>query len=155
MRDFIHAERDHGRRVLIAAYSAGSADRLKSLLRDRGVANPVTIARWADFAGIKLGQVALSVLAIEHGYRFADAALVTEQDILGDRLARAPRRRANYHDFVAEVASLNTGDLVVHAEHGVGRYDGLVTLDVAGAPHDGLRVVYADDDKLFVPVENI
>ncbi|MGH7089703.1 MAG: DEAD/DEAH box helicase, partial [Stellaceae bacterium] len=155
VRDFVLAERDVGRRVLVAAYSAGSAERLKTLLRDRGVANPVVIEHWADFAAIELGQVALAVLAIEHGYRFADAALVTEQDILGDRLARPPRRRASYQDFVPEVAGLGQGDLAVHAEHGIGRYDGLVTLDVGGAPHDCLRVLYAGDDKLFVPVENI
>jgi transcription-repair coupling factor (superfamily II helicase) len=155
VRDYVLDERDHGRRVLVAAYSAGSADRLKSLLRDHGVAVTTVIEHWSDFAGVGLGEVALAVLAIEHGYRFEDASLVTEQDILGDRLARPPRRRANYQDFVAEVASLNPGDLVVHAEHGIGRYDGLVTLDVAGAPHDCLRVVYAGDDKLFVPVENI
>jgi len=155
VRDFIRDERDHGRRVLVAAYSAGSAERLRTLLRDHGVTASVVIERWADFAQVALGQVALAVLAIEHGYRFGDAALVTEQDILGDRLARPPRRRASYQEFVAEVASLVQGDLVVHAEHGVGRYDGLVTLDVAGAPHDCLRVIYAGDDKLFVPVENI
>ncbi len=155
VRDHILDERDHGRRTLVAAYSLGSAERLRTLLRDHGVTNPTVIQRWSDFAAIPLGQAALAVLALEHGYRFADMALVTEQDILGDRLARPARRRANYQDFVAEVASLTQGDLVVHSEHGIGRYDGLVTLDVAGAPHDCLRVVYAGDDKLFVPVENI
>ena len=156
VRDHILDERDHGRRTLIAAYSQGSAERLKTLLRDHGVSNPTVIGGWPEFADIALGQAALAVLPLEHGYRFDDLALVTEQDILGDRLARpATRRRANYQDFVAEVASLTQGDLVVHAEHGIGRYDGLVTLDVAGAPHDCLRVLYAGDDKLFVPVENI
>jgi transcription-repair coupling factor (superfamily II helicase) len=155
VRDHIHEERDAGRRTLIAAYSAGSAERLKSLLRDHGIADPMTVETWADFDRVPLGGVGLAVLAIEHGYRFADLALVTEQDILGDRLSRPPRRRANYQDFIAEVAALAPGDLVVHAEHGIGRYDGLETLDVAGAPHDCLRLFYAGDDKLYVPVENI
>ncbi len=155
VRDFVHAERDAGRRMLIAAYSAGSAERLRSLLRDHGIPDPRPVGHWQDFAGIPLGGVGVAVLAIEHGYRFADAVLVTEQDILGDRLARPPRRRASYHDFVAEVAALTPGDLVVHSEHGIGRYDGLETLEVAGAPHDCLRVIYAGDDKLYVPVENI
>ena len=44
---------------------------------------------------------------------------------------------------------------MVHVDHGIGRYDGLVTLEVAGAPHDCLRVLYDGGDKLFVPVENI
>jgi len=155
VRDHIHAERDAGRRTLIAAYSAGSAERLASLLRDRGVADPIMVGSWTDFARVPLGGVGLAVLAIERGYRFADTALVTEQDILGERLSRPPRRRANYQDFIAEVAALSPGDLVVHAEHGIGRYDGLETLEVAGAPHDCLRVTYAGDDKLYVPVENI
>jgi transcription-repair coupling factor (superfamily II helicase) len=114
------------------------------------------VEHWQDFAAVPLqGAAGVGVLAIEHGYRFGDAAVITEQDILGDRLARPPRRRANYQDFIAEVSALSLGDLVVHAEHGIGRYAGLETLDVAGAPHDCLRVLYAGDDKLFVPVENI
>ena len=47
------------------------------------------------------------------------------------------------------------GDLVVHADHGIGRYEGLETLAVGGAPHDCLRIVYAQGDKLYLPVENI
>lgn len=50
---------------------------------------------------------------------------------------------------------MNEGDLVVHIDHGIGRYKGLETLQVGGAPHDCVCLVYADDDKLFVPVENI
>jgi hypothetical protein len=71
------------------------------------------------------------------------------------RLARTPRRRRNLDQFIAEVNNLSPGDLVVHADHGIGRYEALETIDVAGAPHDCLRVLYAGDDKLFVPIENI
>jgi transcription-repair coupling factor (superfamily II helicase) len=81
--------------------------------------------------------------------------LLGEQDILGDRLARPPRRRRSLDDFITEAAALSSGDLVVHTEHGIGRYEGLETIDVAGAPHDCLKVLYAGDDRLFVPVENI
>src|ERR1700741_1169497 len=90
--------------------------------------------------------LARAVLAIERGFRFEDTVLVTEQDMLGERLSRPPRRRANYDQFVAEVATLQPGDVVVHAEHGIGRYDGLATLEVGGAPHDCLRVIYSGDD---------
>ncbi len=155
VRDYLREEREAGRRILIAAYSTGSAERLKSVLRDHGVEAADMTARWEDFRALPANSVGLAVLAIEHGYQFDDTAVLTEQDILGDRLARPPKRRANFDQFIAEVSSLQLGDLVVHAEHGVGRYDGLVTLEVAGAPHDCLRVIYAGDDKLFVPVENI
>ncbi len=155
VRDHIALEQGEGRRVAIAAYSTGSAERLKSLLHDHGVAEATLVEHWPAMAALPPRTVGFAVINIEHGYRFDGHSLITEQDILGDRLARPNRRRANSDHFVAEVSALTEGDLVVHAEHGIGRYDGLVTLDVAGAPHDCLRVIYAGDDKLFVPVENI
>ena len=99
--------------------------------------------------------VGLALLPLEQGFATDDLLLLGEQDILGDRLARTPRRRRNVDEFITEAASLSPGDLVVHAEHGIGRYEGLETIDVAGAPHDCLKVLYAGDDRLFVPVENI
>jgi transcription-repair coupling factor (superfamily II helicase) len=155
VRDHLRDERDEGRRALIAAYSAGSADRLRSVLQEHGLDDLRAVASWDAFMAAPPSAVGFAVLPLEHGYTAAGATLLTEQDILGDRLARPPKRRVNYDQFVAEVAALQPGDLVVHVEHGIGRYDGLVTLQVAGAPHDCLRVVYAGDDKLFVPVENI
>jgi transcription-repair coupling factor (superfamily II helicase) len=155
VRDHLRAEQREGRRILIAAYSAGSAERLKTLLQERGLEDLPMAASWDAFLAAPAAGAGLAVLAIEHGYSFDGAALVTEQDILGDRLARPPKRRANFDQFISEVSALQPGDLVIHVEHGIGRYDGLVTLEVAGAPHDCLRVIYAGDDKLFVPVENI
>jgi transcription-repair coupling factor (superfamily II helicase) len=152
VRDYLRAEQEQGRGILIAAYSAGSADRLKLVLAERGLDDLSPVASWDEFSP---GSLGLAVLAIEHGYSALGTTVITEQDILGDRLARPPRRRTNFDQFIAEVAALQEGDFVVHVEHGIGRYDGLVTLEVAGAPHDCLRVIYAGDDKLFVPVENI
>src|SRR4029077_319089 len=57
--------------------------------------------------------------------------------------------------FIHEAGGLSPGDLIVPDEHGIGRYEGLETIDVAGAPHDCLKVLYAGDDRLIVPVENI
>ena len=57
--------------------------------------------------------------------------------------------------MLAEAAALSQGDLIVHQEHGVGRYEGLKTLDVQGAPHDCLDLCYHGGDKLYLPVENI
>ncbi len=155
LRAQIETYEKSGRHVLIVAYSAGSADRLKSVMTDHGMAEPAPVADWAAFQALPKSAPGLAVLPLEKGYVANGAALITEQDILGDRLSRPARRRTNLDHFIAEVSALNPGDLVVHEEHGIGRYDGLVTLEVAGAPHDCLRVIYAGDDKLFVPVENI
>lgn len=58
-------------------------------------------------------------------------------------------------DFIADVSALSIGELVVHIEHGIGRFMGLENITAGGAPHDCLKILYANDAKLFVPVENI
>lgn len=149
------AERRAGRRIVVAAYSEGSAGRLAHLLGEHGLERVEPAQTWPDIEGLPQRAVAVTVLGLERGFRFDTALFVTEQDILGDRLVRRSRRRRTADQFIAEASALSEGDLVVHMDHGIGRYEGLETLDVGGAPHDCLRIVYDGNDKLFVPVENI
>jgi transcription-repair coupling factor (superfamily II helicase) len=143
-----------GRQVALAAWSAGSRDRLAHILSERGLAtSPVEAA--ADIAGVAKGTIALATLGLDRGFVAGDLAIVAEQDLLGERIARPPRRRRRADQFIAEASEIEVGDLVVHEDHGIGRYDGLVTLTVSGAPHDCLRLLYDGDGKLFLPVENI
>jgi len=110
---------------------------------------------WPQALALPKPTVALAVLGIESGFETEDAAFISEQDILGDRLVR-PRRAARRADnFIAEATSLAPGDLVVHVDHGIGRFAGLQAIEAAGAPHDCLEIRYADDTKLFLPVENV
>ncbi|CAK0779965.1 Transcription-repair-coupling factor [Azospirillaceae bacterium] len=155
VRDHITALRTENRRVVIAGYSTGSRDRLTAVLNDHDITGLEPTERWSDIQHFDRSITAMIVLPIEHGFVSPDLAIITEQDILGDRLARPPRQRRRAANFIAEASGLSTGDLVVHVDHGIGRYDGLVTLDISGAPHDCLRLVYEGGDKLFVPVENI
>jgi transcription-repair coupling factor (superfamily II helicase) len=97
----------------------------------------------------------LVTLGIERGFVADGIGCVSEQDLLGERISRPARRRKRADQFIAEATEIAEGDLVVHADHGIGRYDGLVTLHVTGAPHDCLRLLYDGNDKLFLPVENI
>jgi transcription-repair coupling factor (superfamily II helicase) len=101
------------------------------------------------------GQVALAILPLDHGFTTADVALLTEQDMLGDRLVRRRKRRKSADAFLSELATLSPGDLVVHADHGIGRYEGLTRIPVGTSPHDCVALEYAGGDKLYVPVENI
>jgi transcription-repair coupling factor (superfamily II helicase) len=150
-----------GLRPMLAAWTNGSRERLANLLRENGVkAQPVEA--FAHAAALPRDVVALAVLPIERGFTAPAAkgerlglALTGEQDLLGERIARPPRKRKRADQFLADATEIAEGDLLVHQEHGIGRYEGLVTLEVSGAPHDCLRLVYAGDDKLFVPVENI
>ena len=155
VREYLDAERKAGRHAAIAAYTEGSADRLATVLREHGLADLRRIAGGAALARLPHSAVGLAILPLEQGFTTDSLTFLGEPDILGDRLARAPRRRRNLEDFITEAGALSSGDLVVHAEHGIGRYEALETIDVAGAPHDCLKVLYAGDDRLFVPVENI
>ncbi len=101
------------------------------------------------------GGIALAVIQLDHGFTGAEVALLTEQDMLGDRLVRRRKRRKGADAFLSELATLTPGDLVVHADHGIGRYEGLTQIPVQKAPHDCVALEYAGGDKLYVPVENI
>ncbi len=149
-------QRAEGRRMVISALTVGSRDRLAALLRDHGVAGGIAVETWADVAAAPAEAVCLVVVPLERGFRAPGLCVVSEQDILGDRLAQPRRKKARKAEtFIADASALAEGDLVVHAEHGIGRYEGLETVNAGGAPHDCLRLLYADGDKLFVPVENI
>ena len=155
VRDYLEAEQKSGRKTAIAAFSEGSADRLAAVLRERGATDLQRVADGVALSALPNSTIGLAVLPLEQGFATDALVLLGEQDILGDRLARTPRRRRNLDQFITEATTLTPGDLVVHADHGIGRYEALETIDVAGAPHDCVRVLYAGDDKLFVPVENI
>ncbi len=143
-----------GRRIVIAAWSRGSRERLAHLLSEQGF-TAQGCDRWDDVATLPRATIGLITLGLERGFVADKLALVSEQDLLGERIARPPRKRKRADQFIAEATELAEGDLVVHQDHGIGRYDGLVTLDVGGAPHDCLRLLYDGNDKLFLPVENI
>ena len=143
------------RRVVFASYSDGARDRMKTMLADHGVKNPVEIARWEELEDAPAKQVGLMVWRLEQGFETDDIAVIAEQDILGDRLVRQTRKSKKAENFLTEASGLATGDLVVHVEHGVGRYVGLQTIEAMGAPHDCLALEYAGQTKLYLPVENI
>ena len=150
----LNALRNQQKRVVIACWTAGSADRMGGVLADHGVTPITMVAHWADVQKLHPSAVAVVVLGLEAGYETKDLAVFSEQDILGDRLVRRQSRQKRAANFIVEAAALSTNDLVVHVDHGIGRYLGLKTIEAAGAPHDCLELQY-DGGKLFLPVENI
>ncbi|MEL7349669.1 MAG: DEAD/DEAH box helicase, partial [Pseudomonadota bacterium] len=125
--------------------------RLSGLLAEQGLSDTETAEDWR---GIRPG-LTLMVWALEAGFTCREATVVAEQDVLGDRLIRRGRRSRRAENFLTEAQSLMTGDLVVHVDHGIGRYLGLETVQAAGAPHECLSLEYAGQSKLYLPVENI
>jgi len=144
-----------GKRVVLAAWSEGSRERLGHVLSERGLSDLRPVGSWSEALALPKAAVGLAVLGLEAGFESADAAVISEQDVLGDRLARPQRRHRRAQDFIAELTSLSAGDLVVHVDHGIGRFVGLKTIEALGAPHDCLELHYAEDSRLFLPVENL
>jgi transcription-repair coupling factor (superfamily II helicase) len=143
-----------GRKVVLASYTKGARERLSGLLEDHGLKTQKQVGSWQEALGSKT-QPALLVLPLDHGFSTPDVAVLTEQDMLGDRLVRRRKRRKSADAFLAEIASLSPGDLVVHADHGIGKYEGLTQVPVSKTPHDCVAIEYAGGDKLYLPVENI
>ena len=143
-----------GRRVIFASWSAGSADRLGAMLADHGLRGVPLAPYWQAARAADPKRPQRAVLPLERGFETESLAVISETDILGDRLAR-PQRRRRAANFLAEASALSPGDVVVHIDHGIGRYAGLKTLEIMQAPHDCLELHYAAESKLYLPVENI
>jgi transcription-repair coupling factor (superfamily II helicase) len=144
-----------GKRVVIALWSEGARERMRHVLADHALADLASVESWPQALALPRSQVGLAVLGVESGFETAEAAVIGEQDILGDRLVRPRRAARRAENFIAEVTSLAAGDLIVHVDHGIGRFIGLRAIEAAGAPHDCLEIHYAGGDKLFLPVENV
>ena len=146
--------RKQQRKVVLASYTAGARERLAGLLEDHGLKSLKLADSWQQALGART-EAALVVLPLDHGFNAPEVAVLTEQDMLGDRLVRRKKRRKSADAFLAELSALTPGDLVVHMEHGIGRYEGLTSVMVGKAPHDCVALTYAGGDRLYVPVENI
>ena len=141
-------------RRIIGCFSEGSRERLFSLMGEYGVTDMTFAENWAEAEKKAASKIVLAVMPLMHGFKGGNWCLVSEQDILGERQNRRIKK-VTAKDFIADVSALNVGELVVHIEHGIGRFMGLENITAGGAPHDCLKIIYANDAKLFVPVENI
>lgn len=151
---------DMAMRVVIAARAETQAERLVGLLRHRGVEcrsrHGQFDPRWLDdphdrsVVLVAVGPLARGVVAPGEAL-----VLVTEEEIFGRRAKRRAARAATSaagRPFIEDLRSLSVGDLVVHVEHGVGRYQGLVHKSIGGMTVDLIQVEYAGGDKLYLPV---
>ncbi|MDA3859078.1 MAG: transcription-repair coupling factor [Roseovarius sp.] len=151
LKDHVEAKLANGP-VLVASYSEGARERLEGLLEDEGLLGAVTVI---DARRIARRGLHLAVWPLEHGFESPDLTVIAEQDVLGERLIRSAGRRRKAENFLTEAQSLSAGDLVVHVDHGIGRYLGLEVITAAGAAHECLVLEYAETARLYLPVENI
>ncbi len=166
LADHVRATREE-RDIIVASWSEGARDRLKGLLEDQGLSDLRLIDDARDIEGAGFAgrsgtekpasprPLHLAVWPLEQGFTGGGLAVISEQDVLGDRLIKPHRKTRRAENYLTEAQTLSPGDLVVHVDHGVGRYKGLETIEAMGAPHECLALEYAGGDRLFLPVENI
>jgi transcription-repair coupling factor (superfamily II helicase) len=138
--------------VIIACYTEGSRERIKHLFDNNEIPCKVVDSLKAAY---RSNVPALVLLPLEHGFSDAKSIILTEQDLFGDRIIRAAKKKSLSEKFLKEASGFNIGEVVVHKEHGIGRFEGLETLTVAEAQHDCLKLIYDGGDRLYLPVENI
>jgi len=152
LRDFLDTFEG---RVLFAADSAGRREQLFDLLSGRGLA----LSRIADWQAFKEDRhrIGVTIAPLDNGVLLPSAgiALISEQQLFGERTR--PRRRKRHNDrdpetIIRQLNDLEPGSPVVHEEYGIGRYHGLTTLETGGITAEFLHLEYADGDKLYVPV---
>jgi len=142
--------------LVLASYSGGSRQRLAGLVADHGLTSTAIADTWQEAQGLAAqGKVALVVVPLDRGFVAPALTVVTEQDLLGDRLVRRAKRKKSADAFLSELATMSPGDFMVHRDHGIGRFEGLTSIPVGKSPHDCVQLTYSGGDKLFVPVENI
>jgi len=151
LADHIRRRLDTGP-VVVASYSEGARERLDGLLEDEGLGETISVT---DFTRVGKRGIHLAVWPLEAGFEAPGLTVISEQDVLGDRLIRQSRKKRRADNFLTETQSLTPGDLVVHVDHGVGRYLGLEVITALGAAHECIALEYAETSKLYLPVENI
>lgn len=141
-------------RVLIAAETQGRRETIMELFKQYIM--PEKVDSWEAFleGDIKFG---ITIMPIENGLIIHEPnlAIITESQLFGERVMQRRLRKRKQQDadaVVRNLTELRTGAAVVHEEHGVGRYLGLVTLDIGGFPGEFIHLEYAEGDKLYVPV---
>lgn len=142
-------------KCLIAAMSEGTRSRIKIMLDEYEIPH-MDLNSGGDLSKLKKHAIGLAVLAIENGFIAENISIISEQDLLGEKIFRSGKgSRKKTENFMEEASNLSLHEVIVHKEHGIGRFEGLETLNILGKSHDCLKLVYAGGDRLFVPVENI
>jgi len=149
-------------RVLIAADSAGRREALNETLAGAGL-KPTSTEGWSAFLAEDAPRFAITIASLEQGFALTKPAItvLTERELYGERVRSErdrKRRRGTARDpeaIIRDLTELTLGAPIVHVDHGVGRYQGLLSMDVGGMDGEFLTIEYAKGDKLYVPVAQL
>jgi len=155
LRDFLA---DYPGRVLVATDSPGRREAMLDVLQSAGL-SPTVLADWPAFAAND-ARFAIAVAPFDDGFAL-DApplAVLTERQLFPERASQPRRRKRAGREpeaIIRDLGELSLGAPIVHEDHGVGRYRGLLAMDIGGMPGEFLDIEYAKGDRLYVPVAQL
>ena len=138
--------------TVIACESIGSLERIKTICQNQDF----KIEEINSFNDIKKNKkLKLCLLSLKYGFSYNDIDFFSESDLFGEKLGRTKKRTKKSDNFICELSEIEIGDYIVHINSGIGRYEGLETIELNRIKYDCLKISYSGSDVLFVPVENM
>lgn len=142
------------RNVFIACWNEGSVERLQEYLLDEGIENVINVKDFSNHSTYN-NKLLIGVLKLAWGFTSNDLTIITEQDIFGPRKKIRYSQKKSTAKFLQEFGGLSPGELIIHSDHGVGRFLGIEIIATSGRSQDCVALEYAGGTKLFLPVENL
>ena len=142
------------RTVYLVAYSKKSAERLNLLLQESGLEKVTFIDNFDESRSLNC-NLFLGISTLEKGFSDGKFHIITEQDVLGERLIRKQKKNPTSVESLRFVNEITVNELVVHMDHGIGKYVGLEVINAANSRHECLAIKYLGDDRLLLPIANI
>jgi transcription-repair coupling factor (superfamily II helicase) len=144
---------DNKLKIIVACNSEGSSARIKNILENYNI-HWYQLNKFEEYKNISGKTVGITILPIDHGFSVDSLAIVTEQDLLGEKIIRKKSTKT-IETLMEEINNLQIGEYVVHKQHGIGLFSGLETIKAAGIEHDCIKIIYDGGDILYIPVENL
>lgn len=143
-------------RCCVACFSEGSLARIQKQLLDQEISVAV-VSSFEELLSLSPNQLGITLLQVESGYYDLsnNVHIISEQDVFGERLSRKANKKRAEKNVFTELTSFSEGEAIVHQEHGIGIFEGLVSLEVKGVKRDFVQLRYAGNDKFYLPVENL
>ena len=148
--------RKEGHKVLLSALAPSTLVRMERALEEHGLPMPQTIKSYKDF--LKADGLTMAVTPLSWGFYDKELGqlIITEQDLFGEKNNRPVKsKKRKSADVISHFNEIEVGGLVVHSDHGIGQFEGLVTMEVDGSQQDFLHLTYDGGDKLYVPVVSL
>ena len=153
LRDYIQSLLG-SRTVFLIAYSKKSAERLSLLLQESGLEKVTFIDNFEESRKLNC-NLFVGISTFEKGFSDENFHIITEQDALGERLIRKQKKNPTSVESLRFANEIAVNELVVHLDHGVGKYVGLEVINAASSRHECLAIKYLGDDRLLLPIANI